>query len=78
MKELLEYIIKHIVDYPDEVRISEVIKEKTILYKVRVASSDTKNVIGSRGNVANALRRILNIVVHRSGKYVSLMIIKQR
>lgn len=59
MRELIEYIVKSIVDEPDEVVVSEVDEGHTIVYRVAVAETDLGQVIGRRGRVANALRTLV-------------------
>ena len=56
---LLEVIIKAIVDNPDDVKISEIDGEQTIIYELRVNSDDMGKVIGRRGQNAKAIRTLL-------------------
>jgi predicted RNA-binding protein YlqC (UPF0109 family) len=49
MKEMLEYIVRHLVDHPDEIRITEVDGEKTAIYELRCHSEDIGKVIGKNG-----------------------------
>jgi uncharacterized protein len=73
MKELLEYIVKSIVNNPDKVEISE--RESvdfpglTIL-TINVAEEDIGIVIGKRGRTINAIRDIISINAIRSKKRV--------
>ena len=46
MREFVEYIVKSVVDNPDEVEITEVQGSRTIVYEVRVGDSDLGKVIG--------------------------------
>lgn len=48
MKELVEVIAKSLVDYPDEVNVTETENEKAIVLELRVAQSDMGKVIGNR------------------------------
>ena len=56
MKELVEIIAKALVDYPDEVVVTETESEKGILLELRVASADMGKVIGKQGRIAKAIR----------------------
>ena len=73
MKELLEYIVKSIVNNPDAVEISE--RESvdfpglTIL-SINVDETDIGIVIGKRGRTINAIRDIISINAIRSKKRV--------
>ena len=49
MKELVEVIAKSLVDYPDEVVVTETENEKAIVLELRVAQSDMGKVIGKQG-----------------------------
>ena len=49
MKDLLEVIAKALVDEPDEVKVSEVEGEQSVILELRVADSDMGKVIGKQG-----------------------------
>lgn len=57
--ELLETMIKALVDVPEEVKISEIKGEQTTVFELVVAKSDLGKVIGKQGKTAKALRTIL-------------------
>lgn len=60
MKELLEYMVKELVDNPDEVNITEEDEDdRTVIFKLKVAENDLGKVIGKKGRTANALRVIM-------------------
>lgn len=60
MKEFVEYIVKHLVDKPGEIVISEVVGEKTIVYELRVAQDDIGSVIGRKGRIVRSIQTLLN------------------
>jgi len=60
MKEFVEYIVKHLVDNPEEVRVSEVFGETTVVYELKVAQNDMGKVIGKNGRTAHAMRVLLS------------------
>ena len=60
MKELILIIAKSLVDKPDEVEVTEVKGDKTMVLELRVAKDDLGKVIGKRGKTAQAIRTILN------------------
>lgn len=69
MKELLEYMVKELVDNPEEVQITEEEEdEKTIIFKLQVAEDDLGKVIGKKGRTANALRVIMRAASAKRGK----------
>ena len=59
LKELLEVMIRALVDLPDQVRISEIVGEQTTVFELVVAKEDLGKVIGKQGKTAKALRTIL-------------------
>ena len=59
LKELLECMIRALVDLPNEVKISEITGEQTTVFELVVAQSDLGKVIGKQGRTAKALRTIL-------------------
>lgn len=69
MKELLEYMVKELVDNPDNVEIEEEEEdEKTIIFKLKVAEDDLGKVIGKKGRTANALRVVMRAASAKRGK----------
>jgi len=59
LKELLECMIRALVDIPDKVKISEISGEQTTVFEVVVDKTDLGKVIGKQGKTAKALRTIL-------------------
>jgi predicted RNA-binding protein YlqC (UPF0109 family) len=59
LKELLEVMIRALVDIPNEVKISEITGEQTTVFELVVAKTDLGKVIGKQGKTAKALRTIL-------------------
>jgi hypothetical protein len=56
--ELLDYIVKHLVDDPDAVEIVEKPGRRLTVYEISVARGDWGKVIGKEGRIANALRTV--------------------
>lgn len=59
MKELLEVIVKNLVDKQDEVQVVEKETENTLTLELKVASEDIGKVIGKNGKVARAIRTVI-------------------
>jgi predicted RNA-binding protein YlqC (UPF0109 family) len=59
LKEVVETVVKALVDYPDQVEVREVEGEATTVIELRVASQDLGKVIGKQGRTARAMRTIL-------------------
>jgi len=75
VKDLLFYVVKAIVDIPDEVSINEVEGEKAVIYEIKVAASDVGKVIGKHGRIINAIRTIVRAAAVKEGKKVSIELI---
>ncbi len=70
MKELVELIIKSLVDSPDEVVVTESETDKGLLVEVKVAPSDMGKVIGKQGRVARAIRSVVKAAASKEDKKV--------
>ena len=70
MKELVEVIAKSLVDYPDEVVVTETENEKAIVLELRVAQSDMGKVIGKQGRIAKAIRAVVKAAASKEEKKV--------
>ncbi len=75
LKELLEYIIKALVDNQGEVSITEVKGERAVIYEVKVADEDKAKIIGKQGRTANAIRRIIEAIGRKQGRVVRVEIL---
>ena len=75
-KDLVEFIVKSLVDYPDEVQVNEVAGASSVIVELSVAESDMGRIIGKRGRVINAIRSILQVLAAKQGKRVNLEIIE--
>lgn len=72
MKDVLELVIKNLVENQDEVSINEKNDGKTILYEVKVAGSDMGKVIGKQGKMAKAIRTLMKSVAGKEHKKVNI------
>ena len=75
MKELVEVIAKSLVDYPDQVVVTETENEKAIVLELRVAQSDMGKVIGRQGRIAKEIRTLIRSYAQRTGQKVSVDIV---
>ena len=72
MKELVETIVKALVDSPDEVKVEEQENKKGMLITLTVAKEDVGKVIGKQGRVANAIRAVVKAAGSRKGIHVNV------
>lgn len=67
MKQILETIIKSIVENEDAVSINEKEEADRIVFEVKVAESDMGRVIGKQGKIANSIRTLMKALASREG-----------
>ena len=76
LKELVEVMIRALVDIPDRVKVSEIKGEQTTVFELVVAKEDLGKVIGKQGKTAKALRTILTAASTKLRKRSILEIIE--
>ena len=76
MKELVEVIAKSLVDFPDEVVVTETVSEKGTILELRVAQSDMGKVIGKQGRIAKAIRSVVKAAASKEDKKVIVEIMQ--
>ncbi|MCL6637301.1 MAG: KH domain-containing protein [Alicyclobacillus sp.] len=59
MLELVEFLVKSLVDQPDRVTVEEVRRGDTVVYRVQPDPADVGKLIGRQGRVANAIRQVV-------------------
>lgn len=72
MKEILEIMIKSLVEDKDSVSIDEVAQNSEIKYEVRVNEKDMGRVIGKRGKIAQSIRTVMKAIAVKENKKVSI------
>lgn len=74
MKDLLLYLVKSLVDYPDEVEVEESQEQEIIIFSLQVNPSDIGKVIGRGGKIIKALRDIVRILAIKEGKKINILL----
>ena len=72
--EFLEYVIKALVDHPDDVKIERKVDEMGVLLSLKVNPEDMGQIIGKGGSTARAIRNLVRIVGLRNRARVNLKI----
>lgn len=72
--EFLEYVIKALVDHPEDVKINRIVDEMGVLITLDVSPLDMGKVIGRSGNTAKAIRTLLRVVGMKNNARVNLKI----
>ena len=74
MKELVEVIAKALVDNPEEVAVTESMKDDEVVLELTVAPSDMGKVIGKQGRIAKAIRSVVKAAAPKEDKKVTVEI----
>ena len=72
--QFLEYVIKALVDNPNDVKINRTVDEMGVLLTLGVNPSDMGKIIGRMGNTAKAIRTLLRVVGMKNNARVNLKI----
>ena len=76
MREFLEFIIRQLVEYPDEMMLTEIPSGKTTLFRLQLRRSDVGRVIGRNGQTIHAIRALLASSAARHGQRATLEIVE--
>ena len=74
-KDLVEYIVKSLVDSPENVFVTETDENNSVLLEISVSDDDMGRLIGRGGVVVNSIRSLLQVAGAKRGKRVTLEII---
>ena len=72
MKEILEVMIRNLVEDKDSVNIEEIAQDSDIKFEVRVAQNDMGRVIGKKGKIAQSIRTVMKAIATKENKKVSI------
>ncbi len=78
MQQFLEYVLRQLVDYPDEMVVTCVETSKRLQFNLRLRQSDVGKVIGKHGQTIAALRNLLAVAASRHGQTATVEIIEPR
>ena len=73
-QQFLEFVIKSLVDNPDDVKIHRTVDEMGVLLTLDINPADMGKVIGRQGNTAKAIRTLLRVVGMKNHARVNLKI----
>ncbi|HRI08838.1 MAG TPA: KH domain-containing protein [Nannocystaceae bacterium] len=76
LKDLIEYLARALVDRPDEVQVTEIAGEQTVVLELRVAKDDLGKVIGKQGRTVKAMRSLLSAASAKLRKRAELEILE--
>lgn len=71
-QEFLEYVVKSLVNHPEDVQVERSVDEMGVLLTLRVNSADMGQIIGKQGQTIKAIRTLLKIVGLKNRARVNL------
>lgn len=74
-QQFIEYIVKKLVDHPDQVKVERTDDERGVLLQLSVAPDDLGRVIGRGGSTAQSLRSLLRALGIKNNDHYNLKII---
>ncbi|MEY2546163.1 MAG: uncharacterized protein QOG48_1280 [Verrucomicrobiota bacterium] len=76
MREFLEFIVRQLVQYPDEMMLTEIPNGKTTVFRLQLRQTDVGRIIGRNGQTIQAIRALLNSSAARHGQRATLEIVE--
>ncbi len=73
-QQFLEYVIKALVDNPNDVKVARTVDEMGVLLTLEVSAADMGKIIGRQGNTAKSIRTLLRVVGMKNNSRVNLKI----
>ena len=76
MREFLEFIVRQLVEFPDEMMLTEIPSGKTTVFKLQLRQTDVGRVIGRNGQTIQAIRALLASSAARHGQRATIEIVE--
>lgn len=76
MLDLLKQIFRSLVDHPDEVKLTEVEGERTVIYEIRCNQSDLGKVIGKSGKTIGSIRTLMSTIAAKQGRRAMIEVVE--
>ena len=77
MEEFIEFVIRSLVEFPDEMIITKIESPQKVVFQIQLRQSDIGFVIGKQGHTIEAIRNLLNAAASRHGQKVVLQILDE-
>lgn len=75
-KDFVEYVVKAIVDNPDDVQLERTVDEMGVLISLKINPEDMGQVIGRQGSTAKSIRTLLRVIGAKNNARVNFKIIE--
>ena len=76
VRQFLEFIIRQLVEFPDEVMLSEIPNGRMIVFRLQLRQTDVGRIIGRNGQTIRAIRALLSSAAARHGQKATLDIVE--
>lgn len=76
MRQLVEVLVKALVDNPDQVEVTQVEGHKSVIVEVRAAEGDVGKIIGKQGRIVRAIRTVVKAAAAKEGKRATVEILQ--
>jgi uncharacterized protein len=74
MKDTLEFLLKEIVDHPDEIKIVESIEEGKTILTIQANQEDIGKIVGKQGRIIKSIRNLIKLIAAKHNAYVDIII----
>jgi len=74
--QFLEYVVKQIVEKPEEVKVERKVDEMGVLIELQVAKEDMGRIVGKNGQTAKSLRILLRVIGSKNNARVNMKILE--
>ena len=76
MQEFLDFVLRHLIDYPDDLILTKLETPKKTIFRIRLRQTDIGKVVGKHGQTIVAIRNLLNAAAARHGEKAVLEIVE--
>jgi len=76
VKQFLEFVVRQLVEFPDEVMLSELPSGKMTVFRLQMRQTDVGRIIGRNGQTIQAIRALLASAAARHGERATLEIVE--
>ena len=76
MTEFVQFIVRNLVDHPDDIRLASIDGEKSLVLELRCHPTDIGKVIGKNGKTTGAIRTLLSTAAARQGRRAMIEVVE--